>query len=57
MATTLASLAQSTAFTYQGRLQDAGAAVTGLQDFEFRLFNAVSGGAQIDAGPQLDLFG
>jgi len=38
--------AQSTAFTYQGRLADSNGVVTGLQDFEFRLFNALTGGAQ-----------
>lgn len=38
--------AQTTAFTYQGRLTDSNGPVTGLHDFEFRLFNAVTGGAQ-----------
>ncbi len=46
LAATLASHAQSTAFTYQGRLQDGGAPAAGPHDFEFRLFNAASGGAQ-----------
>ena len=42
-----AARAQTTTFTYQGSLAQNGAAATGLQDFEFRLFNAVSGGAPI----------
>ncbi len=56
-ATTLASLAQSTAFTYQGRLADSNGPVTGSQDFEFRLFNAASGGAQIGSVLTLDDLG
>jgi len=40
------AFAQSSAFTYQGSLTQAGLPVTGLQDFEFRLFNAAAGGAQ-----------
>lgn len=39
--------AQSTAFTYQGSLDDAGAPASGLHDFRFRLFDAASGGVQI----------
>jgi len=38
--------AQTTAFTYQGRLTDSNGWVTGQHDFELRLFNAVTGGAQ-----------
>ncbi len=38
--------AQTTTFTYQGRLTDSNGPVTGLHDFEFRLFNAAVGGAQ-----------
>ena len=38
--------AQSPAFTYQGSLTQGGLPVTGLQDFEFRLFNAATSGAQ-----------
>jgi len=40
------AFAQSSAFTYQGSLTQASLPVTGLQDFEFRLFNAAAGGAQ-----------
>lgn len=38
-----------TAFTYQGQLQDAGSPATGTWDFDFRLYNAASGGAQVGA--------
>ena len=38
--------AQSPAFTYQGSLTQGGLPVTGAQDFEFRLFNAATSGAQ-----------
>lgn len=34
------------AFTYQGRLTDAGAPATGTYDLQFALFDTVSGGAQ-----------
>jgi hypothetical protein len=40
-------LAQTTSFTYQGKLTDAGTAANGIFDFEFRLFDATAGGAQI----------
>ena len=49
--------AQTTAFTYQGRLADSNGPVTGSQDFEFRLFNAASGGAQIGSVLTLDDLG
>jgi len=39
--------AQSTAFTFQGVLKDAGSPVNGSYDIRFRLFDAVSGGAQV----------
>src|SRR3712207_5980234 len=39
--------AQTSAFTYQGKLADAGAPATGQYDLEFRLFDA--GGAQVGA--------
>ncbi|MBL8878538.1 MAG: hypothetical protein JNG88_05405 [Phycisphaerales bacterium] len=41
------ALAQSTAITYQGRLEDAGAPANGLHDIRFRLFDASTGGAQV----------
>jgi hypothetical protein len=36
--------ANGTAFTYQGRLTDAGKPATGLYDLEFKLFDAPTGG-------------
>ena len=40
-----------TGFTYQGRLMDGGSPANGSYDFQFNLFNALSGGAQV--GPTL----
>jgi hypothetical protein len=40
-----------TAFTYQGRLLDAGSPATGTYDLQVALFDAASGGAQV--GPTL----
>jgi len=37
----------STAFTYQGELRDAGIPVNGTYDLRFRLFDALTGGAQV----------
>ena len=39
-----------TAFTYQGKLSSGANAANGVYDFNFALFNAVSGGAQQGAG-------
>jgi hypothetical protein len=39
--------ANGTAFTYQGRLTDGGAAANGAYDFRFILYNAAAGGAQV----------
>src|ERR1700687_3664888 len=41
-----AALAQSTTFTYQGRLQDPGTPASGSYDLQFRLWDAASGGTQ-----------
>ena len=41
--------AQTTAFTYQGRLSDSAAQANGTYDLGFALFNAQSGGTQIGA--------
>ena len=41
--------AQSTAFTYQGRLLDGGQPATGSYDLQFRLTDALSGGNPIGA--------
>lgn len=40
-----------TAFTFQGQLRQAGSGVSELCDFEFRLFDALTGGTQL--GPTL----
>jgi hypothetical protein len=42
-----AAQAQTTAFTYQGSLQNGGTPANGSYDFEFALFSAVSGGGQL----------
>lgn len=42
-----AALAQTTAFTYQGRLTDAGNPANGVYDLQFRLFDALIGGNQV----------
>ena len=39
--------AQSTSFSYQGTLNQGVLVANGLYDFEFRLYDAVSGGAQV----------
>jgi hypothetical protein len=41
------AFAQSSAFVYQGKLQDGSAAANGAYQFEFKLFDAASGGSQI----------
>lgn len=41
--------AQTTSFTYQGRLSDTNAAANGTYDLGFALFDAAAGGAQIGA--------
>ena len=43
-----------TAFTYQGRLVDAGIPAGGVYDFQFRLYDAASGGVQIGALQAVD---
>jgi Chaperone of endosialidase len=43
---TSSALAQGTAFSYQGRLQDSGANANGNYDFQFTLWDASSGGTQ-----------
>lgn len=40
---------QTSAFTYQGRLTDGAAAGNGTYEMEFKLFDAVAGGAQVGA--------
>jgi len=45
------SLAQVTAFTYQGRLDTNGQPANGIYDFEFLLFDAATNGGQIPVVP------
>src|SRR6266851_283862 len=40
------TLAQTTSFTYQGRLTDGGTPANASYDFQFTLWDAVSGGTQ-----------
>lgn len=47
--TATGSLAQSSAFSFQGRLNDGANPANGRYDLEFRLFNAITGGTQIAA--------
>src|SRR5213078_1601991 len=39
--------AQTSSFTYQGRLTDGGAAANGNYDLQFALLDSLSGGAQV----------
>jgi len=39
--------AQTSSFTYQGRLTDGGTAANGNYDLQFALFDSLSGGAQV----------
>ncbi len=43
-----------TAFTYQGRLADGGSPATGAYDFEFRLYDALTGGGQVGSAVTRD---
>jgi hypothetical protein len=44
---TTTTWAQTTAFNYQGRLTDMGNPVSGNYQFQFKLFDAATGGTQI----------
>ena len=48
-ASTSAGFAQTTAFTYQGKLSDSGTPANGTYDLQFKLFDALAGGNQIGA--------
>ena len=39
--------AQTTSFSYQGKLDDGGSPANGAYDLQFKLFDALSGGAQV----------
>jgi hypothetical protein len=54
LALAAAASAQSTAFTYQGRLKNGTQLATGLHDFRFTLFNAASGGVPIGSPQCVD---
>src|SRR5437879_1002739 len=41
------AFAQTTSFTYQGRLTDGGTAANGNYDLQFVLFDSLSGGTQV----------
>src|SRR5262245_12134433 len=43
----LSAAAQTTAFTYQGRLADNGTAANGSYDLQFTLWDTLNGGSQI----------
>ena len=47
------ALAQTTAFTYQGRLTDGGTLANGSYDLQFALWDTLSGGSQIGATQNL----
>ena len=51
------ALAQSSAFTYRGRLAEAGSPASGTYDLRFAIYDAVSGGAQQGATLTNDLAG
>ena len=44
-----ATFAQTTSFNFQGRLNDGANAANGRYDFQFKLFDAITGGNQIGA--------
>jgi len=46
--------AQTSSFTYQGRLTDGGAAANGNYDLQFALFDSLSGGAQVGSTQTLN---
>src|SRR6266496_4241963 len=48
------AFAQGTAFTYQGRLFDAGSPANGIYDLRFNVYDALSGPSLI-AGPKTNL--
>lgn len=47
LALAASAFGQSSAFNYQGRLNDAGAAANGTFQFQFKLYDAPNGGAQV----------
>src|SRR5947207_6483610 len=49
-----AAFAQTSSFTYQGRLTDGGTAANGNYDLQFALFDSLSGGAQVGSTQTLN---
>ena len=47
LSTAIPVRAQTSAFTYQGRLSDGGTAANGNYDLQFALFDSLAGGAQV----------
>jgi hypothetical protein len=47
LSTLITAQAQTTAFTYQGRLSDGGPPANGTYDLQFALFDSLAGGAQV----------
>ncbi|HEV8588061.1 MAG TPA: tail fiber domain-containing protein [Pyrinomonadaceae bacterium] len=54
LASVSTAFAQTTSFTYQGRLTDGGTAANGNYDLQFALWNSLSGGAQVGATQTLN---
>src|SRR5947208_8531657 len=48
------ALAQTSSFTYQGRLTDGGAAANGNYDLQFAVFDSLGGGTQIGSTQTLN---
>src|SRR5438128_12361836 len=51
---TSVAFAQTSSFTYQGRLTDGGTAANGNYDLQFALFDSLSGGTQIGSTQALN---
>ena len=49
-----AAFAQTSSFTYQGRLTDGGTAANGNYDLQFALFDSLSGGTQVGSTQALN---
>lgn len=49
LASAIVAQAQSSAFTYQGKLSENGTPANGTYDLQFKLFDALAGGTQIGA--------
>src|SRR5215813_370318 len=49
-----ATFAQSSSFTYQGRLTDGGTSANGNYDLQFALFDSLNGGSQVGSTQTLN---